>query len=442
MKKRILLLSFLIVLSTNLFSNVLHFDGGNDRVEIPNNALLNFGTSTDFTLEAWVKITGPTVWYDGIITKGVGNYYQLVVYDNKLAAEIKGSGTNSLITGTTLLNDGNWHHLAMVLDRSATNIKLFIDGNEEANANNVVYGRDVDDTGSLLIGVDREKNRHLPASIDEVRIWNVARTQSEIQSNMNNVGLSPSTSGLVAYYHFDQGTANGDNTGITTLIDATSNNLNGTLNNFALTGTTSNFTLNDNPLPVELTTFTTKVNIKNIELNWETATEVNNYGFEIERSEKSKVKSEKWKKIGFVNGHGNSNSSKYYSYRDNEVTSGIYKYRLKQIDIDGQFEYSDVVEADLGLPTEFNLAQNYPNPFNPSTVIEYNIPADVKSETSNVKLIVYDALGSKVVTLVNQFQDAGNYKVAFDASNFSNGVYYYTLSAGNFISTKKMILMK
>ena len=128
-------------------------------------------------------------------------------------------------------------------------------------------------------------------------------------------------------------------------------------------------------LPVELTSFTAEIQNNSIKLNWQTATEVNNYGFEIERSQNSV-----WVKIGFVKGNGNSNSAKVYSFTDAQKLSGKYSYRLKQIDNDGVFEYSKVIETYFELPETFNLSQNYPNPFNPITKIEYQLPA-----TSNVK---------------------------------------------------------
>ena len=158
-----------------------------------------------------------------------------------------------------------------------------------------------------------------------------------------------------------------------------------------------------------------------------------------------------WEKIGFVNGNGNSNSPKNYSFNDKTVTGGKYSYRLKQIDNDGQFEYSNIIEVDINLPLEFSLNQNYPNPFNPSTTIKYTIPSVTLSpdknginsvEGSRVQLKIYDVLGNEVATLVDENKPAGSYEVNFDAGNLSNGVYFYKLQAGNFVQTKKMLLIK
>ncbi len=214
-------------------------------------------------------------------------------------------------------------------------------------------------------------------------------------------------------------------------------------NNYVATFTT------DAGLPVELTTFTAFTKEKEVILNWETATEVNNYGFYVERaSAPLSINSEmQWHEISFVEGHGNSNSPKTYSYLDNSVNSGKYKYRLKQVDIDGSFEYSETVEVNLEIPTEFKLAQNYPNPFNPVTTIKYSIPLletlpETSSQNKHVLLKVFDVLGQEVATLVNKEQNAGTYEIEFDASELNSGIYIYSLQTSQSVINRKMILMK
>ena len=206
-----------------------------------------------------------------------------------------------------------------------------------------------------------------------------------------------------------------------------------------------------NPLPVELTSFTASVLESKVILNWQTATEVNNYGFEVERTSPRPSLYEGeggeagrgWEKIGFVQGHGNSNSVKEYSFTDKPNGGTKFKYRLKQIDNDGKYEYSKEIEIDLGMPNEFSLSQNYPNPFNPSTTIRYSIPNVIASEAKqSVVLKVYDILGNVVATLVNENKAAGNYEVKYDASNLSSGIYFYKLQSGSFVQTKKFILIK
>ena len=218
--------------------------------------------------------------------------------------------------------------------------------------------------------------------------------------------------------------------------------------------TVMKFSANESdPLPVELKSFTAAVNQNVITLKWITASEVNNYGFEIQRSEVSGQKSDagqsslvnsqssfvnhKWQKLGFVDGHGNSNSVKNYSFADKNVSSGKYCYRLKQIDNSGEFKYSNEIEVEMNIPKKFVLEQNYPNPFNPSTAINYQLSAD-----SHVLLKVYNILGQEVRTLVNEDKKAGAYTINFDASGLSSGTYFYNIKAGNYYEIKKMIILK
>jgi photosystem II stability/assembly factor-like uncharacterized protein len=185
-------------------------------------------------------------------------------------------------------------------------------------------------------------------------------------------------------------------------------------------------------VPVELTLFSAEIKNKTALLSWKTATETNNLGFNVER----KINKGNWETISFVKGNGTTTVKKEYSYSDLSA-SGDVSYRLKQIDYDGTFKYSQVVELNFQTPGKFELAQNYPNPFNPTTVINYQI---VKA--GKVSLKVYDVLGKEIASLVDEEKAVGNYSIQFDAGKFSSGVYYYTLTAGEFSNTKKMILMK
>jgi hypothetical protein len=189
-------------------------------------------------------------------------------------------------------------------------------------------------------------------------------------------------------------------------------------------------------IPVELSGFTAVANNGNVELNWTTATELNNSGFELQRS----VKDEAFEKIAFVPGFGTTTDTKAYSYLDNNV-SGFLKYRLKQIDFDGSFEYSKTIEVNSLLNLSFELRQNYPNPFNPSTKIKYSVP-----QSSNVVIKVFDILGNEIETIVNEEKQTGTYELTWNATSATgglpSGVYIYQLRAGSFIATKKMLLLK
>ncbi len=186
--------------------------------------------------------------------------------------------------------------------------------------------------------------------------------------------------------------------------------------------------------PVELTSFAANVNNNGqVVLNWATASETNNQMFEIQRT----TENSEFVTIGFVNGAGTTTEQQQYSYTDRTVDPGTYSYRLKQIDFDGRFDYSNVVDVDVKGPLTFELKQNYPNPFNPTTNIKYNIPV-----ASNVKLAVYNVVGEEVAVLVNGFVQEGFYEVTFNASSLPSGVYFYKLQSGNLVQTNKMMLLK
>lgn len=192
------------------------------------------------------------------------------------------------------------------------------------------------------------------------------------------------------------------------------------------------------PVPVELTAFTAvSVKNKNI-LSWQTASEKNNSGFEIQRSA-DKVKFEK---IGFVAGKGTTTEKQNYSFTDVTPLSGVNFYRLKQVDFDGTVNYTNTVEAVAALPTTFALSQNYPNPFNPVTNISYQVPAK-----THITLTVFNSVGQKIKTLTDEVKEAGYYNITWDGKDSRNtgvaaGIYFYRIQGGDFISTKKMIYLK
>ncbi|MEJ2193594.1 MAG: lectin-like protein [Ignavibacteriaceae bacterium] len=191
-------------------------------------------------------------------------------------------------------------------------------------------------------------------------------------------------------------------------------------------------------LPVELISFTATLHGNATTLNWTTVTEQNNSGFEVQRSKFESV----WEKITFIGGNGTTTQSYNYSYVDNNLTAGKYLYRLKQIDFDGGFKYSNEIEVEVNVPLTFGLEQNYPNPFNPTTRIQYQIPEVGTRHAVSIQLKVYDILGNEIATLVNKEQIPGYYEVQFNGSNFPSGVYFYNLQASEFVVTKKMILVK
>ena len=183
---------------------------------------------------------------------------------------------------------------------------------------------------------------------------------------------------------------------------------------------------------MELISFSASLDKYGVVLTWITATEINNRGYEIEKSINGQFAT-----IGFIAGVGSSTQEQSYTFTDKQVATGLNSYRLKQIDFNGNYTYSNTVEVDVTAPLIFSLSQNYPNPFNPTTKINYTVPFD-----SKVTISVYSITGELVAELVNDFVSAGSYSVDFDGRNLASGMYIYKMAAGNFTQTNKMMLIK
>lgn len=202
-------------------------------------------------------------------------------------------------------------------------------------------------------------------------------------------------------------------------------------------GSSSN-ELSETALSLELTSFVVTANRNNASILWSVATETNNFGFEIERKSMDTDRSN-FQRVGFVEGNGTSQTARQYSYTDRNVESGIFAYRLKQIDQNGQYKYSQVIEVTMGVaPNVFELAQNYPNPFNPTTTIEFTVQSN-----GLATLKVFNAIGEQVATLFNREAEAGKYnQVEFNASNLASGIYFAKLQSGDKVQLKKMMMIK
>lgn len=263
-------------------------------------------------------------------------------------------------------------------------------------------------------------------------------------TNMWGVHVQPTDGDVVIAGCYSCGnTWRSKNGGLTwTIINISSSNYQisiiDSMNQFAAQGAGFYKLESDYFVPVELSSFTATLVKKEIRLDWTTATELNNQGFDIEQS----FDNQNFSKIGFVPGFGTTSESKSYSYTISDVKTGIQYYRLKQIDFDGSFTYSPAIEANGPVPSEFVLNQNHPNPFNPSTKISFTLPVE-----SNVKIKLFNMLGQEVGEIANSYFQSGTHNIDFTAEGLSSGAYIYTLEAvgvngQNFTSTKKLILMK
>ncbi len=420
-------------------------------VTVPHHSSLSL---TEFSIEAWVYLNEyPSSSYGSapIVVKGdwdqsssYMNYTVFVRSDGKVEAfyiRNHSFGYRREVISNSIVDLNSWFHIAVTRSNSG-DLKIYINGTLEKTENSSDPPELTNEPVSIGGGDPNFYNgtNAFKGQIDDVRIWSDVRSESEIQNNKNSPNMDRNDPTLRGYWKFDEGS--GTETG-----DYSSNFNNGTV----ATGIT--YIISTAPLPVELTTFTaTSTSSATVLLNWTTATEVNNYGFEIERQILKQVQNDNnWQEIGFVNGHGNSNSPKDYSFIDTDISvadastllSNHVSYRLKQIDIDGSFEYSDVVTVELETPKEFKLSQNYPNPFNPTTMISYTLPTD-----SKVKVEIFNMLGQSVAVLVNAKKSAGYYESSWNAKDLPSGIYLINIRAegldskSNFSQVKKALLLK
>ena len=416
-KSYIFFTSLILFISVSLAQNEqLLYDGIDDFCDVPSAEVL-FSNLNVFTVEVWIKssniLNAPIFIGSGSseILFGIASSAQVA-----FSTSFTTSGGLVFSLPGSFPADGMWHHVACV--RSGTGAgqgKIYIDGVDQTDPTTNTTVNSIPLGGNLTFGVGLG-TFYLNGAMDDLRVWNVARTQTQINNNMN-IQLTGSETGLIGYWKFNEGSGQ-------IILDSQTNGTiyNGTLGASASPGTDDPTRIQDPtlPLPVELVSFNSSIIANIAELSWITASEINNMGFDVER----KSESDSYTKIGFVSGNGTTTDYSYYSFVDVISQSGVYFYRLKQIDFDGSFNYSNEISIEIkSVPQTFNLEQNYPNPFNPATNISYTLP-----ETGFVNLTVYNSLGEKVTELVNKVEESGKHDVVFSAGNLSSGLYIYKLS--------------
>jgi hypothetical protein len=350
-----------------------------------------------------------------------------------------GSGDNTMwVSSLAPLNDGSLNTLTDLAgdwNANSTNSStvLTLSSTNIVNDENVVFGHNNLDLTFTSSDVPAGASSRIN------RVW-------KFQTNKAN--------GLTGKIDIDFSTMTVQNIGSLRLVVTTSSAsfTGGSVLNGTISGT--KFTVNsasipngsfislgsvDSPLPVEMASFTYSLNKRNVTLNWKTTKEINNNGFDVERSSDNG----KFEKVTFVKGSGNTNNSKEYSYTDANLNTGKYKYRLKQTDYNGNFEYHNLSgEVNVGVPSKYELSQNYPNPFNPSTKIDFSLPVD-----SKVSIKLYDISGKEVMNIMSEQRSAGYHTVNLNAASLSSGTYFYQVNAAgtdgkSFTTSKKMILSK
>ncbi|MFZ1517601.1 MAG: T9SS type A sorting domain-containing protein [Ignavibacteriaceae bacterium] len=445
---------------------------GNYSIGGSGNFLLGGGATLQIGAANGISGSGAT---GNILMSGSRNFspYATYIY-NGISAQVTGSGLPSNINSLTI---NNTNGVTLSSSISVSNLNL-INGNLVTGSNSISVG-----TSKTNIGILNTTNGKILGNLNRwlsnstANIFPVGPITTEYTPViLNNVvgsgtfsvsavdGIHPNATGpdfLQMYwkltnggitsadveFHYLQSDVVGDEESYElykyngSWLPVSPFNLNTTTNTASINGVTSfsDWTLGiDNPLPVELSSFTASVIGKSVKLKWQTATEINNYGFDVEKKLNTyEQTSDSWEKIGFVNGNGNSNSAKSYTFVDENIIHGSYSYRLKQIDNDGKYEFSHSVNIDLGKPSEFILEQNYPNPFNPSTTIKFSLP-----EAAKIKITVFNLLGQEIAVLVDELKESGVHSVEFDASHLNSGIYIYRIESNSFIQTRKMTLIK
>ncbi len=421
LQKTILIISALLLFfSGSLFGqNTYAFDvDGNKMFNVSDHADLD--VTGDFTIEAWIQFNN----FNGRLCDRTG-VLKIYATSNSIRFDNDDGVTGSISTGdiSSDAGDNSWHHIAVSRENASSTTRIFYDGVEKASFDIAISASDQ----AFSIGGQDGWYGNWDARIDEFRFSNSTRYTANFTPPSEPLADDANT---ILLFHFD------DNTQIPPENDGanfgpfTSDNGKASTAGYEMDAT-DYVVATGLPLPVELTKFVANINSDNIVLEWSTATEVNNYGFEIERAI-----ADNFETIGFVEGAGNSNSPKNYSFVDVAV-SGEVSYRLKQIDTDGSFEYSNVVTVKANGLAKTELFQNHPNPFNPTTQISFTI-----SELQNVKLVVYNALGQQVAELINGEINAGTHTANFDGSNLTSGFYVYRLETPKYSKTMKMMLIK
>lgn len=413
--------------------NSLDFDGTNDEITLGEmNALDNVGT---FTIETWIKETekvGTNAYFWSTGNSANDNmYFVRQTSNNRWFLNMTTGGSSAQVIVTAAIN-ADWTHFAIVYDGSeaaADRVKIYFDGVAQSTTiSGTVPTTTPTVSGDFLIGISSWFNLgdNYDGIMDEFRIWSTARTAGEISANMNDE-ITSNTSDLIAYYKMNQGNADQTNTNVTTLVDLSENCNHGTLTNFGLsTGSTSNWTGGaPELLPVEMTYFRGRAVNNGTLLTWQTASEINNKGFEIERSDDGY----NWENIGFINGRGTTYEISNYQFTDTKPHKKLNYYRLKQTDYDGAFEYSEVVSVQFAAGSR-QLAV-YPNPTQTGEVTLYIPNADLE----DAQLEIFNTVGQLVRTEVLNFD-----KINIRTNDLLKGMYLFSVKVNGQTMTERVVI--
>jgi len=437
-----------ISFSQTSFGSAIDFDGSGDYANTLNDP---YFPTADGTLEAWVKVRNITAQIGNVFfEKNEEQWNKADFYiffetaSGKIKARIQSFPSNPPIQADIESDMSFWNSFDVWIHVAFTwgsnGMRMYINGDFQINYNSVTNSA-MNNICNFYVGADGYMlhngnyvvSNFFDGQIDEARIWNHQRTGEQIISlwdaPLDSGYFTSIDSGLVGYWRFDELEDLGvNNDGVDDVRDFS------VLHSHLDLAGDAHLVPSNVVIPVELVSFIADVNGNQVCLQWETSSELNNLGFEIER--KSEISD--WRTIGFKEGKGTTKIQRY-TYIDDlfGISSDNFSYRLKQLDFDGTFSYSEEIEVIIELLIDYILNQNYPNPFNPKTNIKFYLP-----EAGHTSLIVFDNLGCQVSELLNEQKPAGSYEIEFDAKHLPSGVYFYSLQAGEFFDVKKMLLIK
>ena len=433
------------VLPQTSFENAIDFDGNGDYANTFNSP---YFPTDNGTLEAWVKVRS-IILPENIQSIGeafvakneeqwnIGDFYVYFEYaTGLLKSRIQAPPTVQVDVRS---NNNFWQYFDIWFHYAFTwgsdGMKMYLNGELQSNQNNLTYSA-LNNTYNFYVGAHDYMLHNgsyvladfFDGQIDELRIWNYQKSSEGIlelwDAPLDSSYFITIDSGLVGYWRFDELEDLGiNNDGVDDVRDFS------VLQNHLDLAGDAHLVGSNIVIPVELVSFTAVVDGNLVNLNWSTATETNNMGFRINRD---------GDEVGFIPGAGTTTEPRNYSFTDENIENGTYLYSLIQVDYDGTTENVGAVEIVINkTPNEYSLLQNFPNPFNPSTIISFTI-----LERTKVVLIVYDVLGTEIAELINDIKSPGRYEVEFNSKGLPSGIYLYTIQAGKFTNSKKMILLK
>ncbi len=397
--------------STSTTNNALDFDGVDDQLQLVE---LN-PAGTSFTKEAWVYATATNC--NHIVTSRYASFW---FYNGYLRA---GNNNNHyVVRDNTVFPVNTWVHVAVTYDAATSTMVLYRNG----VAVDTEPLSPVNAGGTLLIGNHPTTTCYFAGQMDEVRVWNYARSQAEIQSVMSTE-LNPPVAGMVGYYPFNDGVADGNNTSLSQTADESGAGNHATFSGFARSGTSSNFVnstagIITPPLPVEWLDFTATETEGKVVLDWATAAELNNTGFEVQRQE-----GPVWQKLSFVDSKGSGSQVQRYQYEDLNPKPGENYYRLMQVDQDGGFSYSRLRTIFIGEGSA--TLTLYPNPTQDVLKVE------VGNTAEKATLQVYDLQGS---LLLHEVKGSGS-GWEINVSLLLPGTYILRAATGKEVLTGRFV---